>query len=229
MQEIAENVYWLPSSYVNIYLCRDEDGWTLIDTGTASGSTIVWNALQSLKLQPADIVRIIITHADIDHAGSAAAIQKLSGAMVYASAETAEYLTTGKSPKHMPALVQFFVSRFIRYEAVSPQAITIVRDGDTLPACGGLQAVATPGHTPDHFSFYSPAKGILFAGDALNTRKDRLNRTPPNITADETAANQSAIRLLELAPAIIACGHGEPLTHHDSDQIMRLFNELRAA
>jgi len=229
MEEIAENVYWLASSYVNIYLCKDDDGWTLIDSGTASGSTVVWNALQSLNLQPADIVRIIITHADIDHAGSAAAIQKLSGAAIFAGAETAEYLKTGKSPKHLPALIQFIASRFIRYEAVPPQAINIVHDGDTLPACGGLQAIATPGHTLDHFSFYSPAKGILFAGDALNTQKNQLNRTPPRITADETAANQSAIRLLALAPAIIACGHGKPFTQHDSDQIMRLFNKLRTA
>jgi glyoxylase-like metal-dependent hydrolase (beta-lactamase superfamily II) len=87
--------------------------------------------------------------------------------------------------------------------------------------------LATPGHTPDHFSFFSPTAGVLFAGDALNTRDGRINLTPPRITADKTAARQSGIRLLELSPAVIACGHGTPSTKHTTDELMHIFDTLR--
>lgn len=68
--------------------------------------------------------------------------------------------------------------------------------------------------------------GILFAGDALNTRNGRV-KLPPRITADKTAARQSGIRLLELSPAIIACGHGNPSTKPTADELMPVFNTLR--
>jgi glyoxylase-like metal-dependent hydrolase (beta-lactamase superfamily II) len=95
-----------------------------------------------------------------------------------------------------------------------------------LPLMGGLQALATPGHTLDHFSFYHPATGVLFAGDAVNTRNGRLQHTPRRITADQTAADRSARRLLALAPAVFACGHGTPLVGSD-ENIRALLNELQ--
>jgi len=87
--------------------------------------------------------------------------------------------------------------------------------------------MATPGHTPDHHSFYCPTRGLLFAGDALNTRNGRLQRTPKRITANQQQANQSARKLLELTPATFACGHGSPMQNHSSEDIMQLFNQLR--
>ncbi len=113
--------------------------------------------------------------------------------------------------------------------AKAPRAgeVVVTADGDVLPLLGGLHVLATPGHTPDHFSFYSPTLGVLFAGDALNTRNGRLQATPPSITADPDAARRSALRLLALAPAVIACGHGKPFIGHSADDVMSLFNELR--
>jgi hypothetical protein len=51
--------------------------------------------------------------------------------------------------------------------------------------------------------------------------------TPPRITVDKTAARQSGIRLLQLFPAVIACGHGTPSTQHTTDELMHIFNTLR--
>jgi hypothetical protein len=51
--------------------------------------------------------------------------------------------------------------------------------------------------------------------------------TPPRITADKTAARHSGIRLLQLSPAVIACGHGTPSTRHTADELMHVFNTLR--
>lgn len=68
---------------------------------------------------------------------------------------------------------------------------------------------------------------LLFAGDTLNVRNGRLQRSPKRMTANEAQARQSAIRLLELTPTIFACRHGQPMQNHSSEDIMILFNELK--
>ncbi len=226
--EIAPNVYWFDGRSSNLFLCVDEDGLTLVDTGMPRKQNLVFDAIRQIGYQPSDLARILITHADIDHAGSAAIIQKQTGAIVYTGRETAELMYAGKSPKHMPWYVQILLDRVFTYPPIPRPCTKIFQDGDILPILNGLKVLATPGHTNDHHSFYSPTTGVLFAGDALNTRKDRLQCTPSRITANDDAARRSAIRLLELAPAVIACGHGAPMSHHSSDQLMELFNELRS-
>lgn len=229
MNNIAPQVFHLEASYVNLYLCIEEDGLTLIDSGMPRSEKVVWEAMAAIGRQRSDLAHILITHADLDHAGSAAAIQAETGAMVYAGQETAVLLQKGKSPQHMPWPIQIINDYFIRYKPIPAEAITIFQDGDLLPIMEGIQVLATPGHTLDHHSFYSPATGVLFAGDALNTRNGRLQSTPKRITANQTAARQSAIRLLELTPATIACGHGLPSSNHSSEDIMNLFNQLRTS
>lgn len=225
-KEIAPGVYWIDGSASNLYLCVEDEGLTLIDAGMPRRQGLVWELLAELGRPRTDLKRIVLTHADLDHAGSTAVLQAESGAKVYAGSETAEYLPTGKSPKHLPAIMHALAS-LMKFKPVPTAAIQAVQDGDVLPVLGGLQALATPGHTTDHFSFFNPATGVLFTGDALNTRAGSLQSTPPRITADQDAARQSAIRLLELAPAVFACGHGTPLQGHSTDDLMMLFNELR--
>jgi glyoxylase-like metal-dependent hydrolase (beta-lactamase superfamily II) len=98
---------------------------------------------------------------------------------------------------------------------------------EIAPNVHWLETGSSKGHTPDHFSFFSSTAGVLFAGDALNTRDGRINLTPLRITADKTAARHSGIRLLQLSPAVIACGHGTPSTRHTADDLMHVFNTLR--
>lgn len=223
--KIQDNVYWLDIGQVNCYLCRDEDGYTLIDAATPRRVDDILAALQTFGGADARLVRILLTHADLDHAGSLAAVRERTDATVYAGAATAALLAEGRSPKHMPAVAQFVVDHVMRYGRVEPAHVHIIADGDVLPVLGGLRVIASPGHTPDHFAFYSPSTGILFAGDALNTRENRLQPSPPRITADSVAADASARRLLELQPTLIACGHGAPLTV-DSTEIDAFLKSL---
>ncbi len=205
------DVLWIDTGSVNVYLCRDADGFTLIDAAMPGKAGLIFNRLAEFGGQPGDLKRIVITHADVDHAGSAAELQQRSGATVYAGADTAALIAAGRSPRHMPQPVQFILDHFVRYKAVDRAAIRPVADGDELPVLGGLRVLAAPGHTLEQHAFYSPAAGVLFAGDALNTRDGRLQTTPPRITADQAAAERTAARLLQLSPLIIACGHGAPL------------------
>ena len=210
-----------------MYLFADEDGWTLVDTGTPKKQNLVFDTLTELGESPAALKRIIITHTDIDHTGSLAAIQSKTGASVFASKETKPYLLTGKTPEHMPALMQKFVNTFMKFKPITEDCIQLVADGDKLPFLGGLEVIQTFGHTMEHYSFYSPVTGVLFAGDALGTRNGRIQSSPKAVTADRDLATQSAIKLLEMAPATLACGHGVPLSNFSTKEIMVLFNQLR--
>ncbi|HOU40478.1 MAG TPA: MBL fold metallo-hydrolase [Promineifilum sp.] len=205
------DVLWIDAGSVNCYLCHDPDGFTLIDAATPGKADVIFDRLAEFGGRPSDLKRIFITHADLDHAGSAAAVQQRSGATVYASAATAALLVEGRSPKHMPRLVQFIVDRFVRYGAVDRAAIRPVADGDELPILGRSRVLAAPGHTPDQYTLHCPAAGIVFAADALNTRDNRLQLSPPRMTADPSATKRTAARLLGLAPRVVACGHGAPL------------------
>jgi glyoxylase-like metal-dependent hydrolase (beta-lactamase superfamily II) len=225
--EISANVYRIAAGYVNMYLVAEADGLTLIDAGTPRQAKLVWETIADIGRQRSDLTRILVTHADYDHVGSLAAVQSETGAKVYAGEETAVFLQQGKAPKHLPWPIQFIMNNVIGYKPVPAAVIEIIKEGDTLPILDGLEVLATPGHTMDHHALFSPQQGILFAGDALNTNSGSLQPSRPRITADGEAARRSAIRLLELAPATIACGHGDPAQNYSSDDLMILFNQLR--
>lgn len=227
MKEIAPNLYWLEANSSNVYLIVEPPNIVLVDAAMPRRHEMVFELLGQLGHQPADLTHILVTHADMDHVGSLAALYAASGAQIYAGAASAQLIAAGKSPRHMPLMVQWIIDTFLRYTAVPLDQISVLSEGDTLPFLGGLQVLATPGHTLDHFSFFSQSAEVLFAGDALNTRNGRINLTPPRITADKTAARQTAIRLLNLSPTVIACGHGEPSTTHTADQLMSISNTLR--
>ncbi len=225
--EISPNVHWLDLGGSNAYLIVEPATVALVDTGMPKRHKKIFEYMANLGHQPEALRHILVTHADIDHVGSLAALHKASGAQIFAGPTSADLMAQGKSPRHMPVLVQWVLDTFVKYAALARDKITIIKDGETLPILGGLQVLATPGHTLDHFSFFSATSGVLFAGDALNTRNGRINLSPPRITADKTAARHAGIRLLQLSPAVIACGHGSPSTQHTSDDLMEVFNTLR--
>ena len=159
--EIRPDLHLIKGRASNFYLCIDEDGLTLIDAGMPKEQQLLFDLLDELGFQPQQLKRILITHADIDHAGSLAAVQNTTGAAVYAGEETAKLLQSGKSPNHLPRLLQWIANTFFKYQSVPQSCLKIFTNGEELPVLGGLLALATPGHTMDHFSFYN-SKGVFF-------------------------------------------------------------------
>lgn len=224
--KLPSNLHLIEGQRSNIYLWQGQNGLIMIDAGSPGDEKAILEYLEEIGFQASDLAAIFITHADIDHAGSTAALQAHSGAMVYASAETADLLAQGKSPDHMPRVVQFILDHFMGYDPVKTDVIQVVQEGDALDELADFQVLATPGHTLDHHSICSDVHGILFAGDALNARGGQLKSSPKRVSADYKAACQSAMRLLKLHPAIFACGHGQPLENHDATDIMALYRQL---
>ena len=88
--EVAPGILWaripLPFrlNHVNIWLIREEQGWTVIDTGTANAEArAVWDLLLAGVLSGAPIVRQIATHGHTDHVGLAGWLYERSGGAPY--------------------------------------------------------------------------------------------------------------------------------------------------
>jgi glyoxylase-like metal-dependent hydrolase (beta-lactamase superfamily II) len=99
----------------------------------------------------------------------------------------------------------------------------IIPPGSAITGLPGWECISTPGHTPGHLSYFRPADHVLITGDALATmrinslaglllRRQGLSGPPWYTTWDRREAVRSLGRLARLQPAVIAGGHGEPIT-----------------
>ena len=225
--EIFTDVHWLETGHANSYLITAEEGLSLVDTGSPGNTEPILDAIRQLGRQPVALKRILITHADWDHAGNIAALHEATGAAVFAGEQTATLLQKGEVPRHLPRPLHYLLRPLLRFDPVPADAIRVLAPGERLPLLDELEVLATPGHTADHVSFFSRATGALFAGDSLNTRGAQLRLGPKIIAADFEQARHSARRLLALTPALFACGHGRPLHSHSLSDLMGLLQHLK--
>src|SRR5260370_14818488 len=78
----------------NFYLLREDDGFTLIDTNMSGQAQAIMREANKLGLP---IVRILLTHAHVDHVGSLDALHAaLPNAQVAISERDARFLTGDK-------------------------------------------------------------------------------------------------------------------------------------
>ena len=196
---------------VNCYLVREEDGFTLVDAGLPGGANDI---LLAAAKAGAPIRRILLTHGHGDHVGSVdALVAQHPSTPLAISTRDARLLR--KDTSLDPGEPQTKIKGSVPGVATVPA--TLVSDGELF---GSLRCVATPGHTPGHFSFLDERDGTLFAGDALVTMGGELRTAanapwffplPTLATWHKPTAVASASRLLDLSIARVAPGHGNVL------------------
>jgi glyoxylase-like metal-dependent hydrolase (beta-lactamase superfamily II) len=189
--------------FVNAYLVREDDGFTLVDTTIGGGADAL---LAAAERAGAPIRRIALTHGHGDHAGSLDALkERLSGVEVLipeldARILAGEHVVDGKLPGGWPKNLR--TTPDVRLAA-----------GDRV---GSLEVVAAPGHTPGHVAFRDTRDDTLIAGDAFTTYggvavpSHFYLRFPLAATAtwdrEQTVATAEALRALD--PAVLVVGHG---------------------
>lgn len=212
MIEVIPSVYQLSNRFVNLYLIVEPEALTLIDAGIAGSAVkLVLHAIAQVNRRPEDLRRILITHADADHYGGANELRRATGARVYASAQEAVAMVRGTMSREFRGnvLVRGLFSLFGRLMPMSPTPVDeILTPGQVLPILGGLNVVASPGHTPDHISLYAPAHRLLFAGDSLNAMGGKLHFVDGPVTWNYERGLQSVREQAALGAEIIAAGHG---------------------
>jgi glyoxylase-like metal-dependent hydrolase (beta-lactamase superfamily II) len=210
--KIAKNIHKIPGVTGNSYLLVDSDGLTLIDTGIPGSANKILNYIKRAGYARRDLNRILLTHADYDHAGSLAALKKSTGARVYASVYEARAVATGQFPRSLKTdniLLKPIFALAERLGRISPAHVDEhLSDGQVLPVVDGMFVVDTKGHTPGHLSFFAPSVGILFSGDSILSVKDQLVGSHGSVTWDQDIADAAVFKQLALRARIVCAGHG---------------------
>jgi glyoxylase-like metal-dependent hydrolase (beta-lactamase superfamily II) len=128
-------------------------------------------------------------------------------AVASVAAPASVILLTHHHPDHAPGAAALAERLDVPVLAFSPLAGELrIADGRRVEAGGGLlQAVHTPGHTPDHVAFHDPEAGSLFTGDAVLGRGTSVVDPPEG---DLAAYLASLDRMLGLHPKTLYPGHG---------------------
>jgi glyoxylase-like metal-dependent hydrolase (beta-lactamase superfamily II)/predicted DCC family thiol-disulfide oxidoreductase YuxK len=149
-----------------------------------------------LRLANPKIIKIVATHAHEEHIGNLNWLAEGTGAPVYVTEMTAQFLRPFKKlPWVRAAIIGQPPNLKEPYQVLGKEVDT---------ASGHLRVVATPGHCDDHIVLYDPAEKVLLAGDAFMGSYFAT----PNPDVDSRKWLESLQRLLELDIEILVEGHG---------------------
>ncbi len=220
---------------VNAYVLADGPHVTLVDCGVwranpaDDGLADLRQGLRTAGYELADVSRIVVTHAHIDHYGLAGRLMELTGAELWMHAltdldcekyrhpDTAvarrrdTYTDHGLPPAELPA-VAHGLRDWMPYLHSVVEASTRLQGGEKIAIGGRDWAVLhTPGHSTGHICLWSPDLQVVLSGDHL------LPGVTPPVTfergfdADPLRSYLDSLRSIEaLRAAEVLPGHGSP-------------------
>ncbi len=249
--EVTAGLYWLrvpipfAIDHINLWLIRDGDGWTIIDTGFFSPEiTKIWRHLLQNFCSDGPIKKIVVTHFHPDHVGMASWLVEKTGAELWMSER--EFLTAHRTgypftEKEIAARTIFFKrfgldekqlanvigSRSSDAKKLPAPPLTYRRvvDGQTLSINNeDWQLYGFSGHSPEHVCLYDAGRQLLISGDQV------LPTISPNISVMfyEPHANPLAGYLDSLSrlsrldeDTLVLPSHGRVFCglHHRVDQL----------
>jgi hydroxyacylglutathione hydrolase len=222
--EVVPGLHWVERIWdTKVYLLCETDRLVVIDAATPGRAGAIWRHLRDLGYAPQDVDEIWLTHGDIDHMGSVAALKASSGARVIAHQDDAP-LVEGCAQRELgpvplagtwQRLFNWAVDRIFEPTTVDCP----VEDADRL---GDWRVVHVPGHTPGSVCFYHPGRRIAFVGDAINHRRGQLGAPPLTFSSDMAQAHASIQKIAALDLAVCCFGHGPPLAHDAARRVRAL-------
>ena len=221
LSAITEHVHFAQTDLVNWTLVTDRDRVMLIDAGVPGQRDDVVGSVRQLGFTVDDIAAVLLTHAHIDHLGSAIWLAKTHGTPVFCHAGELGHTKREYLEQAAPADVvrNIWQPRWLKWAATitakgglnhagipTAQALT---GADDLP--GSPVPVPTPGHTGGHCSFL--VDGVLISGDALVTGHPLLRHTGPTLLPalfnhDEAGCRSSLTTLAAVDTDVMLPGHG---------------------
>ena len=251
--EIAPGVQWfrLPLPYrldhVNIYLIKDDGGWTVLDTGLGTDACrAVWDAILRGPLDGQPLTSMIVTHYHPDHVGLAGWLAQrfalplsmprpeylYSLALQYAPGDLGADMHRPFYRRHglSPEATEGVLSRgheYLRRTTGVPTTYHRIQHGDALRVgTRTFHVITGGGHALEQAMLYRPEERLFFAADQV------IARISPNVSvhAMEPDLDALGIYLRSLAAlretvasdVLVLPGHGLPFygLHRRIDELM---------
>ncbi|HID33026.1 MAG TPA: MBL fold metallo-hydrolase [Anaerolineae bacterium] len=228
MENVHPDLIRIELGRVNAFLWTGEGGPTLIDTGYPWTFSKLLDELSAAGVQPVDLERIIVTHADLDHIGGLKGLTELSDAPVACHTVEAAYVT-GRKSKTLRGVRGKIMQGIIRlaetiYKPHVDEVQELLLEKETTPE--GFTVWHTPGHAPGHISLHHKQAGLFIAGDAIFNEKDTLSLPLRTFTPDEGQAIESLGKLKRLKFDMACFGHGPCITEHADEKIWAFIEAL---
>ncbi|MBV8446112.1 MAG: MBL fold metallo-hydrolase [Candidatus Dormibacteraeota bacterium] len=220
---VTDSVHFVYTDLVNWTLVTDGDGVLLIDAGFPGSRDDVVGSLQQLGFGIGDVRAILLTHAHIDHFGSAIWFAETHGTPVYCHPDEVghakrEYL---EQASLVDLATHIWSPRWVKWtlaitakgglvRAGIPTALALTEEvGSALP--GAPMAIPSHGHTSGHCSYV--VDGVLVSGDALVTGHPVSTRRGPQLLPhqfnhDQDGCVRSVAALGMLDTDVLLPGHG---------------------
>ena len=198
--------------FSNVYLLETRHGLVLVDAGAPGQHDRILSVLRQIGRD--DLKLIFITHAHLDHYGSAAALRHKTGAKIAIHSSDAETMAQGGTDLGQSrglGRVTSILWPALRY-ILKPEPVVadlLVEDGQYLDGLGmDARILHTPGHTPGS-SCLLFEEGQAFVGDLISTTgKPHVQR---NYATDWSAIPGSLVSLAAFRPKRLYPGHGPNL------------------
>jgi len=202
-------------------LLSSENEMILIDCGYPNFLQLIEECASKNTIDLEKLTKLIITHHDFDHMGSAADLKsKYPNIKILASSKDKNYINGKEKSLSLQQAESVYndlpddqkeaaLTFHKLLESVDNVDVDIIlNDGDIFDWCGGMEIVETPGHMPGHISIYLKESKTLIAGDALVILNGKLAIANPQYTLDINEAKKSINKLLNYDIQKIICYHG---------------------
>jgi glyoxylase-like metal-dependent hydrolase (beta-lactamase superfamily II) len=191
----------------------------LVDSGPPGSADAILGALRSLGHEPSSLGTILLTHAHLDHSGSAAALRDATGARVVASKADADLIASGWASRGLtilPGLEETLPTPpgVTAADLVKPSPIDAFEvdghlEAGAVPWLRGVEAIPAPGHCAGQMAMlWDRNGGVLVCGDAV-TNFGEIAIAP--IGEDLELSRRSAADLSRREFEIATFGHGDPV------------------
>ena len=215
LREVADGVFWVRMpmwgrlNHINVWVLRDYDGWTVVDTGlNREDVQKAWKVIFENHLDAKPVTRVIATHLHGDHTGNAGWICQEWGADLWMS--RADFfmckVMAADGPSDVPedaikfyrragfdeARLDRYRERFGQFGAnitELPAGYQRIQEGQYIDIGGReWRAIIGGGHSPEHVCLYCPELKVIIGGDQI------MPKITPNVSVNPSEPMANPLR-----------------------------------
>lgn len=195
--EVAPGIHWvrmpLPFAlnHINLWLLKDGDGWTVVDTGyNVAEIRTIWEDAIAKITGGGEIKRTIVTHFHPDHLGLAGWFEEMHGAplwMTYTEWLQAHVAVSETLTHNFDRWIEFYRDNgapddmTIGFKEVRqafqdpwyrlPETVRRIQDSEEIEIDSRVWKIITGGgHSHEHAALWCPEMNVLISGDQILPR-----------------------------------------------------------